>query len=63
MMKEIFIPSNDVLIVKLPHGKIVIKANAVRNPSAADSVQIIPTVSGNQTFYLRDNGFHPKTNF
>ena len=55
MMKETSLPSGDILIIKLPRGKVIIKATAIHNKSmVADRVDIYPKNSGKKTFYLKE---------
>jgi len=55
MMKETFLPAGDTLVVKLPRGKVIIKATAVHNKSmVADRVDIYPKNADKKTFFLEE---------
>jgi len=55
MMKETFLPTGDTLVVKLPRGKVVIKATAVHNKAiVADRVDIYPKNADKKTFFLEE---------
>ena len=58
MMRETFLPSGHTLIIKLPRGKVIIKATAVHNKSmVADRVDIYPKSGDKKTFYLKEKKF------